>query len=160
MAQQDEMEDCAQIDRQTALNKAVACLARREHSAFELQQKLKRAGIATGLASEVVGDLQRQGLVSDQRFAEAFIRFRSGKGYGPQRMELELNEKGVDRSLISQAMEYSECNWERLAIDVRTKKFGTGQPADYKERARQARFLQYRGFTREQIRIALGADEL
>jgi len=146
-------------ERRMALNKAVACLARREHSAYELRQKLERSGIAKQLAIEVIGDLQSQGLVSDQRFAEGYIRFRSGKGYGPQRIELELNEKGVDRSLISLAIECSECNWARLASDVRIKKFGAGQPADYKERARQARFLQYRGFTGDQIRTTLGGDE-
>ena len=157
--QQEEPEDCGQPDRRTALNKAVAYLARREHSAFELQQKLERSGIAADLVTEVVGDLQRQGLVSDQRFAEAYIRFRSGKGYGSQRIEMELNEKGIDRSLISLALECSNCDWMKLASNVRTKKFGAGQPADYRERARQARFLQYRGFTGEQIRIALGGDE-
>jgi regulatory protein len=146
-------------ERRTALNKAVACLARREHSAHELRQKLERSGIENQLAVDVVGDLQNQGLVSDQRFAECFIRYRSGKGYGPQRIELELNEKGVDRSSILAAMECSECNWIQLARDVRIKKFGAGQPADYKERARQARFLQYRGFTGDQIRTTLGGDE-
>jgi len=146
-------------ERRTALNKAVACLARREHSAHELQQKLERSGIATQQAAEVVGDLKRQGLVSDQRFAEGFIRYRSGRGYGPQRIALELNEKGIERSLISLVMECSGCNWAQLARDVRIKKFGTGQPADYKERARQARFLQYRGFTGDQIRTTLGGDE-
>jgi len=146
-------------ERRTALSKAVACLARREHSAHELRQKLERSGVTKQLAIEVIGELQSQGLVSDQRFAEGYIRYRSGKGYGPQRIELELNEKGLDRSLISLAIECSECNWVRLAKDVRIKKFGAGQPADYKERARQARFLQYRGFTGDQIRTTLGGDE-
>ena len=146
-------------ERRAAFNKAVACLARREHSAHELRQKLERGSIAKQLAFEVIGELQNQGLVSDQRFAESFVRYRSGKGYGPQRIELELNEKGVDRSLISLVMECSGCNWAQLARDVRIKKFGTGQPADYKERARQARFLQYRGFTGDQIRTTLGGDE-
>ena len=146
-------------ERRTALNKAVACLARREHTAHELKQKLERSGIAKHLAVEIISDLQGQGLVSDQRFAESFIRYRSGRGYGPQRIELELNEKGVERSLISLAIEHSECDWIQLARDVRIKKFGAGQPADYRERARQARFLQYRGFTGDQIRTTLGGDE-
>ena len=146
-------------ERRTALNKAVASLARREHTAHELKQKLERSGIAKHLAVEIISDLQGQGLVSDQRFAESFIRYRSGRGYGPQRIELELNEKGVERSLISLAIECSECDWIRLARDVRTKKFGAGQPADYRERARQARFLQYRGFTGDQIRTTLGGEE-
>jgi regulatory protein len=76
-----------------------------------------------------------------------------------QRIEMELNEKGIDRSLVSLTLESSECNWTRLAVDVRIKKFGAGQPAEYKERARQARFLQYRGFTGDQIRSALGGEE-
>jgi regulatory protein len=159
MSQAVELQDNAPMARRTALNKAVACLARREHSSHELRKKLEKAGIDTVVVAEVVGELQRQGLVSDERFAEAFVRYRSGKGFGPQRIEMELNERGVDRALISLALEGSECNWTRLAGDVRGKKFGTGQPADYKERARQARFLQYRGFTSEQIRSALEGGE-
>lgn len=147
------------MDRQAAMRKAVVSLSRREHSAFELRRKLERSGVPAELATEVIVELQRQGLQSDDRFAEAFIRYRSGKGYGPQRIEMEMNEKGIDRSLISLSMENNDCNWSKLANEVNLKKFGSGQPATYKERARQARFLQYRGFTGEQIRFALGEGE-
>jgi len=148
------------MDRPTAMRKAVASLARREHSAYELHRKLERSGVPPELAAEVIIDLQRQGLQSDDRFTEAFIRYRSGKGYGPQRIEMELSEKGIDRPLISLAMEIVDCNWSILANEVNLKKFGSGQPENYKERARQARFLQYRGFTGEQIRFALGEGDL
>jgi regulatory protein len=41
---------------------------------------------------------------------------------------------------------------------VRAKRFGPGIPRDYAERARQARFLQYRGFDSAEIRAALELD--
>jgi regulatory protein len=50
-------------------------------------------------------------------------------------------------------------DWGRAAREARRRKFGASPPADYRERAKQARFLQYRGFSSEQIRAALGPGE-
>jgi regulatory protein len=53
----------------------------------------------------------------------------------------------------------ADLDWHELARAVRAKRFGAARPRDYKERARQARFLQYRGFDAAQIRSALEVDE-
>jgi regulatory protein len=50
-------------------------------------------------------------------------------------------------------------DWAATARELRRRRFGVSPPGDYPERARQARFLQYRGFTAEQIRAALGPGE-
>jgi regulatory protein len=46
-----------------------------------------------------------------------------------------------------------------VAREARRKRFGSAGPADFRERARQGRFLQYRGFSSEQIRAALGPGD-
>ncbi len=64
---------------------------------------------------------------------------------------------GLDSELIERCLAESP-DWVDRAREVRQKKFGKSLPADYAGKAKQARFLQYRGFTGAQIRQALGTD--
>ena len=96
--------------------------------------------------------LKQEGLQSDQRFADAIVHNRIEKGYGPSWITRELREKGVSDDLIEAALQAGEVNWDACAARVREKKFGHAKPENFRERARQSRFLQYRGFTGEQIR--------
>ena len=72
---------------------------------------------------------------------------------------MELRERGVESEAIEQALGDTEMDWNHAAREARRRKFGLAPPADYRERAKQARFLQYRGFSSDQIRAALGPDE-
>ena len=73
-------------------------------------------------------------------------------GYGPLRIRQELHLRGVADSLINELLEQEERDWFSRLRHVREKKFGPSLPSDFKEQARQSRFLQYRGFSAEQIR--------
>jgi regulatory protein len=77
------------------------------------------------------------------------------RGYGPQRIQAELRERGVDDKIQALYLDAGDCQWLEQVAQVRRKRFGETPPDDYKERARQARFLQYRGFTADQIREVL-----
>ena len=135
----------------SATEQAIGYLARREHSAAELQQKLQRAGHETDKIHAALEKLQHSGLQNDERFAEAFIRSRALRGYGELRIRQEMKQKGVADELINATMQQAETDWFALAIEVRCKRFGEQSPDDFKDRAKQMRFLQYRGFTHEQI---------
>jgi regulatory protein len=65
----------------------------------------------------------------------------------------------VDPEIVDQALDATEVDWVQTAREARRRKFGVSLPGDYHERAKQARFLQYRGFSSEQIRAALGPGE-
>lgn len=146
--------------------KAMDLLARREHAVGELQRKLlahvdgraRAKNIDASVIGEVLGKLQNEGLVSDERFTEAFVRYRSNNGYGPQRIQSELRERGVNEKIVENHLDFGDSQWFDRALSVRDKRFGTKKPKDFKERARQARFLQYRGFTTDQARQVLGGD--
>jgi len=142
-----------------ATKKAMDYLARREHSCTELQRKLATAGFEDDVVRQAIDSLRQQRLQSDRRFTEAYIRYRAGRGNGPMRIRLELGEKGVKGALIDELMAAGEQDWIRLASEVRIKKFGDELPKEFKERARQARFLQYRGFSSDQIQSVLGGDD-
>ncbi len=103
----------------------------------------------------VLGSLTEEGLLSDMRFAETFVNSRVDRGYGPVRIRHELHQNGLDEGLIKTCLREYSGVWLEHARAVRRRRFGDGSPADFKERARQARFLAYRGFTQEHIDSAL-----
>ena len=146
-------------DEQRIRATAVALLARREHSRHELLTKLVRRGYDEAACERVVEDLAGRALVSDRRFVESFLAHRSGRGQGPVRIRAELRERGVDSSAIEDAIDSAEVHWTALAASVRRRRFGAALPKDFAARAKQARFLQYRGFTQDQIRAAMGGED-
>jgi len=131
-------------------------LARREHSRLELRRKLGARDLPDELIEQALDDLQQDGLLSDQRFAESFAGSRLRRGQGPQRILAELRQRGVVDALAEQALASLGADWLATARAVREKRFGRAVPQDFKERARQARFLQYRGFSAEQAMAATG----
>ncbi len=94
-------------------------------------------------------------LLSDGRFAEDLLRVRRERGYGPLRIKKEMQDKGVDAQLIARYVDAADPQWVEVLKRVRRKKFGDRRPKSYQERARQARFLQYRGFTFDQVQSVL-----
>jgi regulatory protein len=134
-------------------------LGRREHSVAELQDKLIRKGHAEAAVHQAVVRLRQDGLVSDERFTEMLLNARSSRGVGPLRIRQELLEKGIAEELINQRLDVSGREWIEQIRRVKQKKFGDALPANYAERARQTRFLQYRGFTLDQIRRVLNVDD-
>ena len=140
----------------TARRVAMDCLARREHSETELRRKLASRDFTADEIDATLSDLTHEGLASDARFAEAFAANRARRGQGPVRIRVELEARGVAVELIEQQL--CAHDWVAIASVARDKRFGTATPADYREWARQARFLQNRGFTSEQVRAAFGDD--
>jgi regulatory protein len=139
---------------------ALDMLARREHSRSELQHKLVRKGCGADLAATVAQELEAQQLLSDERFVESLVQVRRERGYGPVRISREMQDKGVDPQLIERYIDAADPQWVEVLKRVRCKKFGDTLPRSYQERARQARFLQYRGFTYDQIKSALNPSDV
>jgi regulatory protein len=138
-------------------NSAIYSLAMREHSRYELTNKLLKKDFSEGVDLEKLLDgLEDSDYLSDRRFAESYIRSRVGQGKGRLRILNELKQRGVSTSIISNAMQESGVNWFDLVSCVREKKFGENIPVDYKEKTKQMRFLSGRGFDSEMIRYAVG----
>jgi regulatory protein len=134
-------------------------LARREYGIRELEQKLIQKGCPREIAAVAVDGLKRDGLVSDERFAESLVQNRRERGYGPLRIERELQEKGIAHSVIDQWLNPRDSAWLDVLREVHRRKYGAMAPESYQERARRARFLQSRGFSAEQVMKVLKADE-
>ena len=130
-------------------------LARREYGRAELLARLRARRGEPGAAEAVVDELAAQGLVSDARFVEALVRNRLERGHGPVRVARELREKGIDDAVIQDALAGLGEEWLARLRTARRKRFGEAPPADFRELAKQIRFLQSRGFTLEQIRTVI-----
>ncbi len=130
---------------------ALKTLARREHSYWELQQKLLTKSENKNAIITVLEKLKNEKLLDDARFAESYVRMRSNRGYGPVRIQNELHHRGVAKIIADEIIENMKNEWSTLIISVRKKRFGTTIPKDFSMRTRQMRFLEYRGFTHDQI---------
>ena len=142
-------------DPKEARKKAMDYLARREYGQRELEQKLIAAGFESVTVTATVDKLTSEGLQDDRRFIENFVHSRINQGKGPIRIGKELGERGLNAGMIEAVLEDVAEDWCALARQVRDKKFGPGLPRDFKEKARQMRFLQYRGFDSGQIQAAV-----
>ncbi|MCG8316308.1 MAG: recombination regulator RecX [Pseudomonadales bacterium] len=140
---------------------AVGLLSRREYGANELRQKLSGKGEAPDVDA-VIQWLQASGLQSDERFARVYVRSKAQRGYGPQRIRQEMQQKKLCSETIELAFEACDEDWYELALAVYQKKFRSplSETKDpYKDKAKRQRFLLYRGFTAEQFAYALEQGE-
>ena len=138
---------------------ALKLLARREHSARELKRKLTARGVGQDEAAAAVADVATAGWQSDARYAEMLVRSRVSQGYGPVRIEAELEVAGVPAEQIRAALDEAAVDWHKLATEVHARRFD-GPPKSSAERAKQYRFLQGRGFDSAQISSALKGEDL
>jgi len=137
---------------------AIRLLARREHSRRELVERLAAKQHASDDITECLDALAEQGLQSDARFAESFLRSRLLRGQGPLKIRVELERRGIDREEIRHAFDEAERtgegDWLALACHALSRRF-TGAGESPRERARRERFLSQRGFDFDQVRHAL-----
>lgn len=137
---------------------AIQLLSRREYSRAEIAQKLKQKAFGEADIEACLDTLEEQGLQSDARFAESFIRSRILRGQGVIRIKGELRQRGINQETLSEALAHVEevesVDWFELARETLARRFSS--PGENpKERARRERFLAARGFDFEQIRYAL-----
>jgi regulatory protein len=133
----------------------LAMLGRREYASGELVAALGRKGYDIPIAKDVVAQLAEERLIDDTRYAGSLVRMLAGRGQGPVRVRQELREAGLSDEQVLTALDEGP-DWAALAADVRQRKFGAAAPADWPEKARQMRFLQYRGFSKDHVASALG----
>ncbi len=142
----------------TLRERAIAHLARREHTRAELGRKLAPHAESPEELQAVLDDLARRKLVSDERYAVTRSETLARK-FGGARVVRELRDKGVAADAVERIAGDLKTSELERARDVWTKRFGA--PArSAAERAKQSRFLQGRGFSFDVIRrVVQGLDE-
>jgi regulatory protein len=138
--------------KETCYASAMRMLVRREHSIFELTQKLGVKEFEKSEIKEALVTLIEQNYQSDERFAAEFAQMRFNQGKGPIKIHVDLKQRGIDQ------IDLSEFDFYALSKTIREKKFGHQVPTDFKQKAKQQRFLQSRGFNFEHINHAFESE--
>lgn len=140
-------------------------LARREHSCVEMRRKLAKKFKDTFSAEQIdnaVEILAAEGLQSDLRFAESYTRSKYERGDGPYKIKAALQQRGIHGGLIERVLNDEQLDWQRRAALLYQRKFPrldavaerddrTASELAMKQRAKEMRFLQSRGFPKELI---------
>lgn len=132
-------------------NACLVMLTRRDFSTKELTEKISLKFESRPVIDQVISTLKTEGLLSDVRFAESFVRARISKGQGKQRIKSEIKHKGIGNELLKQVIDAQDIDWISIAEKVLVKKFGNLVNPDRKEVGKRIRFLQYRGFDFDEI---------
>ena len=136
---------------------AFAVLTRREYSKADLIEKLALYAMDRDEVLKLVDELARENYQSDQRVAEIMLSSQKRKGKGPNRIKLALKSKKIDASLIQE--ELKETDWNEQAYQLKVKKYGAKVEKEPKLKAKQIRFLMYRGFEMDAIIKAITRKE-
>lgn len=129
--------------------RAMRYLARREHSRAELWQKLQPHAHEGEDLGAVLDELEKRNWLSDARAAAQLVDAKRSR-FGSQRIAYALRQRGVGEELIAAALPELKASELQTAREVWQRKFGV-LPQDQKEKARQMRFLQSRGFSMDVI---------
>lgn len=129
--------------------RALRLLARREHSREELRRKLVPHVVEGDDVESLLDDLTQRGWLSDARFAEQSIRAKARR-FGPLKLAQQLRERGLDEEAIAAGFHAAGEEGVSSIGSVWRSRFHA-PPGDDRERARQIRFLQGRGFALEHI---------
>ena len=141
--------------RKQILYKAVAALARRERSRLGLYKKLSETFNEEG-DKELINSVLDKKYLSDERYARIQVLTRSAR-YGDRKLFWNLQRDGVSREIAEEALKQNEESEYDRALVLWKRKFGE-PPEDYKERAKQIRFLASRGFTFKTIEKVLNCE--
>jgi regulatory protein len=136
---------------------AVALLGRRDFCSGELRQKLEADGFDKDQVATAVAELSEEKALDDSRYAQNYVTYHADRGQGPVRIAADLRALDLPDDIIQAALDAGP-DWRQRAREVRKRKFGSEEPETWTQKAKQGRFLQYRGFSSDHIRAALGPD--
>lgn len=142
-------------DLEKARASALASLSMREHSVKELTDKLNRKAYQPDNVQQVINECLDKNYLNDDRFAEMYWRNRSNKGFGPNKIRLELKHKGVNASIIDQSSRQDDLDFDEVIQKVYIKKFKGQAIKDIKDKLKRQNYLYQRGFDLELIRTVI-----
>lgn len=132
------------VHKKTLRQRALQCLARREYSRLELAQRLGGERESAEL-TVLLDEFEERGWLSNTRYASSVARAKQGR-YSQRYISEQLKAKGVTATEVSEAVAQLDQDDATVLFSLWQAKFA-GPPTNEKEKARQIRFLQSRGFS-------------
>ena len=142
-------------DLEKARASALASLCMREHSIKEITDKLTRKEYQQDSIEIVIKECLKDNYLNDERFAEIFGRSRAKKGFGPNKIAMELKQKGISSSLIQKSLCQDELDFDEVVKGIYFKKFKGLKIKDFKDKAKRQNYLYQRGFSMELIKVVI-----
>ena len=142
-------------DIEKARASALASLCMREHSVKEITDKLTRKEYQQDSIEVVIKECLKDNYLNDERFAEIFWRSRAKKGFGPNKIAMELKQKGISSRLIQKSSCQEELDFDEVVKAIYFKKFKGMKINDFKEKAKRQNYLYQRGFPVELIKTVI-----
>lgn len=149
----------SQSNRQgEAYDKAIAFLARREHSARELKSKLEQRGLDGAESAAALAELKAKNYQNDDRFGEMLVRSRLEGGYGARWIVAELRQHGIAEGRARELIDAAAPDWPALIRRQLRRRYGAGKPADFAERNKRTAFLLRRGYDSATVTMITRAE--
>ncbi|MEV8755028.1 regulatory protein RecX [Klebsiella variicola] len=134
---------------------AVSLLARRDYASGELARTLSKMTENREKIDKALSRLVECGYLDDNRLITHMIDKHVRKKHGPARIKLEIRQKGFSPELVEQMLEKVDVDWYAMARELKVSKFGDAVASEAKEKNKQIRYLQYKGFSMDMIFEAL-----
>jgi regulatory protein len=142
-------------DLEKARASALASLVMREHSVKELHDKLTRKEYEPESIEIVIEECLKDNYLNDQRFAEIFWRSRARKGFGPKKILMELNQKGISSEMAHDTSIQDELDFEEVVKAIYQKKYKGTEIKDFKDKLKRQNYLYQRGFDMDLIKAVI-----
>ncbi|WBK55665.1 regulatory protein RecX (plasmid) [Klebsiella michiganensis] len=134
---------------------AVSLLARRDYASGELARTLSKMTENREKIDKALSRLVEYGYLDDNRLITHMIDKHVRKKHGPARIKQEIRQKGFSPELVEQMLEKVDVDWYAMARELKVSKFGDAVASEAKEKNKQIRYLQYKGFSMDMIFEAL-----
>lgn len=145
---------------QEAYQKLSALCAVSEYCCWDMEQKMRRWGVAEEVAEKVVAKLVKEKFVDEERFAKAFVRdkFRYNH-WGRVRIEQELKKRKISQQHIERALEEigEQDNLVALREMIEKKRPSVKGRNEYEVRGKLIRFALGRGFAMDDVVKVVGS---
>ena len=141
--------------------RAMNLLKSRDYTEKQLEDKLRDGGYPEPVVIQAMDYMKAFRYIDDLRYAKSYLDTFAGRK-SLRRMQQELQQKGISRSVLEQAVAVWQQNGGQdelqMAYRLLEKKHYNRDSCDWKEKQRLYNFLIYKGFSAEVIRKALNAD--
>lgn len=130
---------------------AITLLAKKDYSSGRMNRLLRKLTEKEEYVDRVVRHLSENHYLNDAQLIINLINQHIKKLHGPKRIKQEIRKKDLPQELIEQKIEESGIDWYSMAKEARIRKFSETQPIEQKKKAKQIRYLQYKGFSMNMI---------
>jgi len=132
---------------------AIAYVARRMRSRWELSDYFRRKGYDDDLSKQLLERLDRLGLVDDEKFAEAWVNTRRLlKSVSKRRLSQELKQKRIADDIIEQVLSEDETDERAVLRELIARK---RKQSKYQDNLKLMQYLARQGFSYDDIKSVL-----